>query len=567
MSKPTYVLGTGLSHDGSSCLLRDGEIAVVIEKERFTRLKQDGYNDALTMAECLRAEGIGWGDVDLVVQNANYGSFKYGNDWFRGERHIPSHVPVATISHHLAHAYSAFYLSPFDEAAVLVIDGCGSAFEDCVDLDCYVTESPPEELRNLWFEKDSYYLAGPGGLEPKHKDFSLLGFGANEYPLHPSTSRDSIGGLYAAGGEYVFGSNGDMGKLMGLAPYGEDKYPYELMRVVDGRLKVSYDWMKHFTERCRSFEHFKERFQYFADVAHMVQKSIEESAVALARHRYALHPSKNLCFSGGVALNAVANTKILRDTPFENLFVPPPAHDSGLSIGCAYYGWVNVLGKERVKHSGSPYMGKSYETETNSVVETIRNNQFGVVVAEPIDLNKRVATLIASGKVVGWYKGRSEIGPRALGHRSILGSPSHRELHYKVNNEIKNREDFRPFAPSVLAEDAGIYFDMGVGSPYMLMVFPVREEWRNKIPAVTHVDGTARVQTVSESDDKDFYELLKEVKRETGIGMVLNTSFNRRHEPMVEKPDEAVQMFLDTPMDALVLGPYLLTKRPENEDD
>lgn len=561
MSKPTYVLGTGLSHDGSSCLLRDGEIAVVIEKERFTRIKQDGYNDAFTLAECLSVEGIGWEDIDLLVQNANFGSFKYGNDWFRGERHIPSYVPVATISHHLAHAYCAFYLSPFDEASVLVVDGCGNAFEDCVDLDGVLAECPPHELRTLWLEKDSYYVADTKGLATKYKDFSIWGKGISEYPMHPPISRDSMGGLYSAVSNYVFGGSKDLGKLMGLAPYGKAVYPYQLMSVASGRLKVNYDWMKHFTERCKSSEDFKERFQYFADIACMTQQAVEEAVVELVTHRYELHPSKNLCFSGGVALNAVANTKILRDTPFENIFVPPPAHDAGLAIGCAYYGWVNLLGKERVKHSGSPYMGKSYESEATSVVEAVRNIPINVEVSEPENLNAKVAKLIADGKVVGWYKGRSEVGPRALGHRSILGSPSHRELHYKINNDIKNREDFRPFAPSVLAEDAKYFFDMEVASPYMLLVFPVKNKWRDTLSAVTHVDGTARVQTVEEGDDADFYDLLKEVKRETGIGMVLNTSFNKRDEPMVETPDYAVQMFLDTPIDALVLNEHLLIKR------
>lgn len=557
MSKPTYVLGTGLSHNGSACLLKDGKIVVAIEKERVTRIKNDGFNDVDAINYCLEAEGVSWADIDLVVQNSVFSNFEHGNDWYYGLRNIPESVECITISHHHAHAYSALFLSPFEEASIVVVDGAGSPKVWCTDI-------PDEEFTEadtVRQESISYYTFRQNQLVSLHKQFSFCySYHTSDKPI-PAYLKDSIGGFYDGANYYVFKCNNDVGQLMGLSAYGKNSLPFGTPYAFDGmNLKWDYSWVKELKKRNPMPDHFDKNFQYFADLAKFTQDNVSSSIVELLNKLHELSPNDNLCLAGGVGFNIIANSRIVKDTPFKNLYVPPPANDAGIAIGCAYYGWHVVMGRDRVKHNGSPYLGMAYDEHYGQVIDLVTQVTSAVEISKPENLNELVAKLIAGSNTVGWYKGGAEIGPRALGHRSILGNPCNPNVREYINNEIKNRPDFRPFAPAVLAEDASIYFDIDRPSPYMLMVFPVREEWRDKIPAVTHVDGTARVQTVSETDNKDFYELLKEVKKETGIGMVLNTSFNERHEPIVERPDDAVQMFLKTPMDALVLGPYLLKK-------
>lgn len=555
MSKPTYVLGTGLSHNGSSALIKDGKLVCVVEKERLTRFKHDGGNDSYTLQACLDSENITWDDVKLVVQNSVFNNFEEGSDWWAGPRNIPEHVPVVTISHHIAHAHSAFGMSPFDESAILVLDSSGSLGLDCVDLGREL-----EGLEPLSHECASFYEANSREISTLHKQLSRIAAYTGCDPLVKGFLTDSIGGLYEGVNYYVFRDNSDVGQLMGLSAHGDDSITFKHFTFDGYKVLGNYDWHKNVKRRSADPDYFKKDFAYYANMAKFAQNEIDRAVIELLNRLHGLAPSNNLCFAGGVALNIITNSKIVKNTPFKNLFVLPATNDSGISIGCAYYGWMKLLGNEKVKHNGSPYLGVSYEKHYEQVIEALSNSMLGVTITKPDDLNYRTAQLLSCNKVVGWYKGGAEIGPRALGHRSLLGNPCDPGMKDHINNTIKNRPDFRPFAPAVLEEDAPIYFDIDRPSPYMLMVFDVRVGWRDKIPAVTHVDGTARVQTVSETDDKDFYELLKEVKRETGIGMVLNTSFNRKHEPIVERPEEAVQMFLDTPMDALVLGPYLLTK-------
>lgn len=561
-TKAVYVLGVGLSHNGAACLLKDGKIAVAIEKERITKVKNDGGNDRMVIAYCLNAAGIDWEDISLVVQNANFGSFAYGDDWYRGARSIPEGVPVVTISHHLAHASSAFYLSPFDEAAVLTVDGCGNAFEDCVDLDgAILPEQPSGDMAALWFEKDSYYAASGTTLQPVYKDFSPFGRIHCDYPMHPDTTRHSIGGVYAGASRYMFGNTNDLGKLMGLAPYGRaGAYSHRIFDLRDGRLFVDYGWMDDFRERLRSPEDFKHRFQYFADVARLVQSEIERALIELAHARHALHPSRNLCFAGGVALNAVANERILRESPFEHMFVPPAADDSGIALGCAYHGWHSVLEGGQVRHDGSPFLGRSYDADISQVEAALRSVGENVVVTRPDDVLAAMADALAAGKTLAWYRGGAEFGPRALGHRSILADPRRPEIRDYINAQVKFREDFRPFAPAVLAEDAAIHFELDRPSPYMLFVVPVRAAWRARIGAVVHVDGTARVQTVAQEADGTFHALLSAFRERSGIGILLNTSLNRRGQPIVETPREAVELFRDTGLHGLAIGPYLVLK-------
>lgn len=560
VGKPIYILGTGLSHDGSSCLLKDGEIRFAIEKERITRKKHDGGNDTAAIRYLLDAEGIKFSDLALVVQNANFGMLEYGGDWLDGPRLLTGDVPVVTVSHHLAHAYGAFATSPFDQAAVLVVDGCGNSFDDCLDLDgAAIPEMPQRDMLSLWNEKDSYYRVEDARLRAVFKDFSPWGSGMKGYPLHPPTTRHSIGGVYGAASKYVFRGLEDPGKLMGLAPYGRSGvHDFEIFDLRGGRVFVRYDWMRRFQTPARSHEEFKAGFQHYADLAWWVQREVERALLHLVRARHALHPVPNLCYSGGVALNAVANRRILAEGPFENVHIQPAAGDNGLAIGCAFYGWLEVLGKARVRHAGSTFLGKSYGAP--QVTETLA--RYGELVAHApcADPVAAAVTHLAGGKVVGWFQGGSEFGPRALGNRSILADPRLPSIRDHINAKVKFREDFRPFAPSVRAEDCADYFDCAYVSPHMLLTAPVRPRWRDAIPAVVHVDGSARIQTVTQESNPVYYRLLTAFKAETGIGLLLNTSLNRRGMPIVETPEDALMLFLYSGIDVLILGDHVVGK-------
>ncbi|MDB5734609.1 MAG: transferase [Alphaproteobacteria bacterium] len=560
MQKPIYVIGTGLSHDGSACLLKDGRVRFAIEKERVTRKKHDGGNDLAAIQYLLAAEGITPGDVALVVQNANFGMLEAAESWLDGPRPAWGDVPVVTISHHLAHAYGAFGTCPFDEAAVMVVDGCGNSFDDCIDLDgTTIPETPPQELASLWNEKDSYYRIAGTRLEPLYKDFSPWGAGMKNYPMHPPSTRHSIGGVYAAVSKYVFRGLEDPGKLMGLAPYGRPGiHDFPVFDLSDGRVFVRYDWMKDFRTPAHSQDAFKADFQRYADLAWWIQREVERALLYVIRARHDFSPSPNLCYTGGVALNAVANRIILRDGPFENVFFQPAAGDNGLALGCAFYGWLEVLKKDRVRHAGSVYFGRSYGAD--EIEGTLARYAELVEItagAAPVD---EAVTALAAGKVVGWFQGGSEFGPRALGNRSILADPRLPHIRDAINAKVKFREDFRPFAPSVLVEDCNTYFDCDHASPHMLLTAPVRPEWRDIIPAVVHRDGSARIQTVTHQDNALYHDLLAAFRDKTGLGVLLNTSLNRRGMPIVETPDDAMMLFLYSAIDVLVIGTHVIRK-------
>jgi len=558
--KPIYVLGTGLSHDGSACLLKDGRICVAIEKERITRLKHDGGNDSAAIQYCLDAEGISIDDLTLVVQNANYGMFKQGNDWWNGPRPLNDAVPVVTISHHLAHAYSAIGTSQFEETAIMVIDGCGCSLDDCIDLGtAIIPENPPSELRHLYYEKDSYYILKDGKLTSIFKDFSPHGAGLKNYPMHPNITLHSIGGLYLSASTYIFNGFEDPGKLMGLAPYGQPGvYDFEIFDLREGRVYVRYDWMHNFDRPCRDYDQLKKNFQYYADIAYWVQKEVERAILYVFNSRYETAPSDRVAYAGGVALNAVANRRILTETKFKEFYIQPAAGDNGLAPGCAYYGWLEILKNERVFHGGSMSLGKTYQRKSIDGALAKYGDSLEYFVDE--DYVNTTAKLLAEGNIVAWFQDGAELGPRALGSRSILADPRKPEMRTIINSSIKFREDFRPFAPSVLQEDVSQYFDCDYDSPYMILIAPVRPEWRNVIPSVVHEDHSARIQTVTQFVSPKYYQLLTTFKKITGISVLLNTSFNRKGMPIVETPEQAIHFFLNCDLNVLVIGNYVIYK-------
>jgi predicted NodU family carbamoyl transferase len=602
-------------------------------------------------------------------------------------------VPVVTISHHQAHAYSAIGMCPFPETAVLVIDGCGNALDECTDLQ--EIELPFEvdgDVRHLYFEKDSYYLWREGRSRTVFKDFSPWGslFKVESPMMLNSATKHSIGGVYAAASHYCVRGTSDLGKLMGLAPYGrEGVFKGRIFELRDSRLFVDSDWMHGFDRPARTAEDFKRDFQYYADVACWVQREVERALLYLVQTRYEMHPASNLAYAGGVALNALANTKILQQSKFRQIYMVPAAGDNGIALGCAFYGWLEVLGRERVLHSGSTCFGRSYgnqgvATALRRLEETSAPPQ-AVVAAGPAEkiedllwnLQKglqrslaggwstklrwevagvatfatevrdgrlqvtrdvvgpvtaivrgdaatitrvlrgrfhparaveagrlqctnldallffhssidwkstitnqaapalgdfswessadpvgRAAQLLADGQVIAWFQGGSEFGPRALGRRSILANPRKPGVVDLINVRVKRREEFRPFAPSVLLEDSSTYFEFEVESPYMILVAQVREQWRETLRSVVHRDGSARLQTVTPDWNLRYYDLLTACKRLTGLPVLLNTSFNRKGMPIVETPEEAINFFREADgLDALVIEDFLLERR------
>jgi carbamoyltransferase len=370
----------------------------------------------------------------------------------------------------------------------------------------------------------------------------------------------SIGGVYQAFSMYVFGDFSDSGKLMGLAPFGDARqYDFPLFELRDGQVFLRREALGQFTDPAKSRASLKANFQYYANVAKYVQTEIERALLYLVNDRFERSPSPNLAYAGGVALNAVANSRILRETSFERMFIQPAAGDNGLAIGCAYYGWIEVLGQKPARSDGTTYLGPVYPA--GRVTRAIEDRGDRVSAESCADIAHRVARLLADGKVVAWYRGGSEFGPRALGHRSILAHPGIPGLGDHINSDIKFREDFRPFAPSVIAEEASRYFDCnGYDSPYMILVFKVRPHYRELLANVVHRDGSSRLHTVTEESEPVYYRLLQEFKALTGLPVLLNTSLNKRGMPIVETPEEALSFFLDCALDALVLDDLLILK-------
>jgi carbamoyltransferase len=563
MQKPIYVLGTGLSHDGSSCLLKDGKIIVAIEKERISRKKHDGGNDSLTVQYCLDTAGITLDDVSLVVQCSNFEKDEIEKHRYKGIRVFPVNctIPFVTISHHLAHAYSAIGTSPFSSCNVIVMDGCGSFYHQCDDLQNAIIPNYVNSQPGLYGEKDSYYFFDGKNIASIYKDFSIINYKQKPNQVYLPTSNHSIGGLYSMASNYCFGDFDDAGKLMGLAPYGKQGcYSEELFVLKDGNIWVNEMVLhKHFTKPVHFINHpFKENFQYFANIAKWVQDETERAILYVFKNRLQLNHHRNICYAGGVALNAVANTKILQETTIENLYIEPAAGDNGLALGCAFYGWLQVLQKEKVLHNGTTFFGKSYMAI--NVEKTVAEFENKIIVSKEIDILSKTSNYLLQNKTVAWFQSGAEFGPRALGRRSILADPRNKNIQLHINQNIKFREDFRPFAPSVLYEDKDVYFEFGLESPYMILIDTIKKEWVSKMPGIVHIDGSCRVQTVKDTKDI-YYQLLQEWKKQSGISVLLNTSFNKKGMPIVETPKEAILFFLTCALDVLIINDYIILKK------
>ncbi|GIW39874.1 MAG: carbamoyltransferase [Candidatus Binatia bacterium] len=581
-------------HDAAAALLRDGQLVAAAEEERFSRIKHDYDFPRRAIRFCLERGGLRGPDLDYVVfyekpfvkferilkttLQAVPRSWRVFGDamatWFLDKLWVKNliqqelGVPAERIlfsEHHVSHAASAFLCSPFEEAAVLTIDGVGEWATATMGRGRGTSIELLQELRF------------PHSVGLLYSAFTaFLGFEVNE-------------------GEY---------KVMGMAPYGEPKYVDKVRKLVrihdDGSIWLDMDYFcfhhsasktykpkfeelfgeprdpswkfftpssgypSYFGARPANYDEMARKNQHYADIAASIQKVTEEIVLTMARALHARTGLDRLCLAGGVALNSVANGRLLRETPFRELFIQPAAGDGGGALGAALYAYHTVLGQPRRFVLEHAYWGAEYGD--GAVHDFLRKSNYPYEEVSNEDaLLDRVVEELRAGKVVGWYQGRFEWGPRALGARSILADPRREEMKEIVNTKIKFREPFRPFAPSVLVEEAEKYFDLPDArrhypARFMLYVVDVKPERKHEVPATTHVDGTARLQAVHAGESPLYHALIRRFGDATGVPVVLNTSFNLKGEPIVTTPENAFSTFQRSEMDVLVLGNCILRK-------
>lgn len=593
----TAILGiSAFYHDSAAALVVDGRIVAAAQEERFTRLKHDHNFPVNAIEYCMREAGIGPENLDAVVfydkpllkferlmesylayAPRGLRSFMMALPlWLNQKLFLPREIdrglsnryegPIYFTTHHSSHAASAFFPSPFDEAAIITFDGVGE-----------------------W--STSTWGIGRGNKIDVLKEI--------RFP-------HSLGLLYSAFTYYAgFKVNSGEYKLMGLAPYGEPRFETLIRENLidikpDGSFWLDQSFFNYTSGLTMTSEKFHRLFgqpprkpeealtQFHMDVAASIQRVTEDVMLRIATAVFNETGLKNLCMAGGVALNCVANGLIARNGPFENIWIQPAAGDAGGSLGGALFAWYQLMDNPRTPEmpdaqSGS-FLGPKYSSdEIEALLRPFAANYRRI--DDEDRLCSEIAELIDEGRVVGLFQGRMEFGPRALGGRSILGDPRRADMQSRMNLKIKFRESFRPFAPSVLSERAADYFELETESPYMLLVAPVREELRlqlteaesslfgierlnvprSTIPAVTHVDYSARVQTVDSARNPRYYNILKAFEARTGCGVLINTSFNIRGEPIVCRPEEAYRCFMLTEMDALVLENLILLKEDQPE--
>lgn len=566
--KIMYILGIGgYYHDSSACLIKDGEIIAAAEEERFNRIKHSKGFPAQAVDYCLSTAGIGLDEVSHIgyywnpwlwlksrlayraktfLRSPFYSAADIFNIAYNGflpllelKAFNQGKAKIHLVNHHLAHAASAFFVSPYDEALILSMDFFGE------NTTTYVAHGKANNIRSI---QEIKYPHSLGALYSSITQY--LGFEVDE-------------------GEY---------KVMGLASYGQPRFYNDMKKLVtilpNGAFRLNMSYFNYQITGWSKTKYVSNKFielfgpsrepgssisQKHMDLAASLQKLLEELVFHLLENIYKSHKLDSLCIAGGVGLNCALNGKLLNLSPFKNIFIQPAAGDSGCSLGAAYYIYNNVLHNKRGQSQESVFYGPEFsdeeikaELEQNKLTYERHNN-----------IEKKTAELLSKDKIIGWFQGRMEWGPRALGNRCILANPSTAEMKDLVNRVVKRREEFRPFAPSVLEEEASDYFEISDPSPFMMFIYKVKEEVKNKIPAITHIDGTARVQTVNKNISPRYWKLISEFKKITGIPMVLNTSFNLRGEPIVCTPRDAIRTFYSSGIDYLALGNYLVGKESD----
>jgi carbamoyltransferase len=580
-----FILGINAFHgDSSACLIQDGKLIAAAEEERFRRIKHWAGFPSQAIAYCLKEAGVDLSMIDHLAINqdskANLGKklaytiikrpdLSLVLDRIRNKRerasvedHLAQSFPgsvfkgkVHAVEHHIAHLSSAFHVSPFEQAVVVSVDGFGD------------------------FASAAWGIGKGTSIDVEERVY---------FP-------HSLGIFYQALTQYLgFPHYGDEYKVMGLAPYGEPKYLTQMREIVklesDGGFKLNLDYFRHHREKIEyewengspSVGHlFSEKLaellgpartsdqaleQKHKDLARSVQAMYEEAFFHLLNTLHKQHGIDQLCIAGGCGMNSVANGKLTLHTPFKEIYVQSAAGDAGGAIGAAYATW-HELGGARGPEMDHAYWGPA---ASDAEIENLLQQRDEDIVSQSCQIKKydderalctRVAENVAAGQVVGWFQGRMEWGPRALGNRSIVCDPRRADMKDILNLKIKRRESFRPFAPSILRESVSDWFEQDGEVPFMMQVYQIRAEQRSKIPAVCHVDGSGRLQTVYEKTNPRYYHLIQAFHGLTGVPMVLNTSFNE-NEPVVCTPQEALDCFLRTKMDCLVLGDWVLERKP-----
>lgn len=552
-------------HDSTACIVKDGQLISAIEEERLNRDKHTRSFPSLAIDRCLKIAGLEYNDIDHIAISIkpthNLGKkvvhsithlktiksfinheLVHGYNermsfwsWFGYHWDSQKEGPeVHLIEHHLTHAAGSFFVSPYEEAALLGIDGSG-------------------EWATTWL--------GYG------KDTTVSCLGQSYFP-------HSLGSFYEAVTQFCgFRTSYDEGKTMGLAPMGDPKvFLEEVDKIVhvDANGKLSFD-LSYFNYQNMSWKRCSEKFfkifgqprekngpfeKHHMDVAAAFQRVLENKVLEVCDILYKKTKADYLVISGGVSLNSVMNGRIVRESPFKDVYVMPAAGDNGTAIGAAFYLYNGILKNERNFVHLNPYVGTSYTNE--DIEKVLKGAKLSYETHE--DICEVAATLLEKGHIIGWFQGAMEIGPRALGSRSILANPAFPQMKDKINAEVKFREAYRPFAPSAIVEATREFFDLEVEAPFMLKVCNVLPEKQSVIPAVTHVDGSARLQTVRRESHPRYYDLIKKLGDKTGIPVVLNTSFNIQGEPLVESPQDAIRCYFSTGLDYLVIGNFLLRK-------
>lgn len=557
-----YIIGIScFYHDSSVCLIKNGEIIAAAQEERFSRLKHDWRFPIEAFKYCLKEANISINDISIVafyekpilkfervietfLQTSPKSlsafidimpSWLGQKLWFSSvlQKKTNYRGKIIYSEHHLSHAASSFFLSPFEESAILTIDGVGE----------WATASYGFGIDNKIVL--SHEMQFPNSLGLLYSAFTaFLGFDVND-------------------GEY---------KVMGMAPYGSPVY-YDIIK--NKLIKIHPDGSITLNLEYFSFQYgrrmFNKKFEMLFgvknrkpnepiekkhfDLASSIQKITEDIILKMSMHVYERTKMKKLCLAGGVSLNCVSNGLLLRNGPFEDIFIQPAAGDAGGAIGAAYIAYHHYLGNKDRHPLKNLYLGSHYSNEEIKTLLDKKNMRYKFLDREQL-LNE-TASLLAEGNVIGWFQGKMEFGPRALGNRSIIADPRRPEMKDIINKKIKYREEFRPFAPSVILESVSDYFDFNRESPHMLFTVKVKN---SSIPAVTHVDGSARIQTVKRESNPLFYDLIKRFSNLTGIPVVLNTSFNLKGEPIVMSPEDAINCFLKSGLDYLIIGNFLLKK-------
>lgn len=595
----TYILGiSAFYHDSAAALIKDNVIIAAAQEERFTRIKHDSNFPANAVNFCLKSAGISTNDIDAVIYyekpfikferiletalafapKSLMSFIKSMPVWLNKKLFIPREIdkhfnkeltcPIYFCSHHESHAASAFFPSPFEDAAIICLDGVGE------------------------WTSTSWGIGKGNKIELKQNI---------EFP-------HSLGLLYSAMTGYLgFKVNSGEYKVMGLAPYGEPKYVNLILENLidlkdDGSFLLN---QKYFDYCCGDYmtnSNFHKLFgkepreaesiltQEDMDLARSIQEVTELIISKIAYHVYKKTKLKNLCLAGGCALNCVANGKLLREGPFENIWIQPAAGDAGGALGAAFIASFHIFNNKRIISQTDTQQGSLLGCKFNSFQTKQcldKYNASYIQYDSKEELRRKIAEFIAEGKIVGRFAGRMEFGPRALGNRSILADPRNKEMQKRLNLAIKKRESFRPFAPSCHEEDAHLYFeiDKNKNSPYMLLTMPINSNIRKELseedtnlsgidklkadrsllPAITHVNCSARLQTVNKNTNEDYWYIIEEFKKLTGYPVIVNTSFNIRGEPLVNTPEDAYKCFMYTDMDVLAIGDFILLKENQPE--